>query len=120
MFEVRRSEDDELCGFVVAHGDEWRALTVFGGLLGNHADRDEAERQVLNDGLASMAERWTLIDHETGEDQIVCIQETNPGSVTLALDYYSLQGVPTLTLTTGDLQSGRWTLRRWQRSPSSA
>jgi hypothetical protein len=112
VFEVRRPDDDELCGFVVDDGDGWQATTVFGGLLGMHADRGDAERQVLNDGLASMAERWTLIDHDSGEDQIVCIQETNPGSVTLALDFFSLPGVPTLTLTRDDLRSGRWTLRR--------
>lgn len=112
MFEVRRRDDDELCGFVVDDGNRWQAITVFGGRLGTHTDRADAERQVLNDGLASMAERWTLIDNVSGEDQIVCIQETKPGRVTLALDYYSLPGVPTLTLATDDLQSGRWTLRR--------
>ena len=112
MFEVRRPDDDELCGFVTTDSSNWLAVTVFGGLLGAHTCRDDAERQVLNDGLASMAERWTLIDGESGEEQIVCIQETNPTSVTLVLDYYSLPGVPTLTLTRDDLQSGRWTLRR--------
>jgi hypothetical protein len=112
VIEVGRDEDDELCGFVVDDGGRWRAVTVFGGRLGTHTDRADAERQVLNDGLASMAERWTLIDHDSGEDQIVCIQETEPGRVILALDYYSLPGVPTLTLTTDDFQSGRWTLRR--------
>jgi hypothetical protein len=112
VFEVRRPDDDELCGFVTDGAEGWLAVTVFGGLLGSHPDRDDAERQVLNDGLASMAERWTLVDSESGEEQIVCIQETNPSSVTLALDYYSLPGVPTLTLSRDDLQSGRWTLRR--------
>lgn len=97
----------------MALGDEaWRALTVFGGVLGAHATRDDAERQVLNDGLSSLADRWTLSDDESGDEQIVCIQEANPDGVTLALDYYSLPGVPTLRLATSELSGGRWTLRR--------
>lgn len=112
VFEVRRPDDDELCGFVVVDGERWQAVTVFGGELGRHDDRDDAERQVLEDGLTSMAERWTLTDHDSGEARVVCIQEANPASVTLALDYFSLPGVPTLTLTRRDLDSGRWTLGR--------
>lgn len=110
--EVRRAEDDELCGTVAECGDAWLALTMFGGRLGAHASRDEAERQVLNDGLASLADRWTLVDTRSGEEQIVCIQEASPETVTLALDYYSLPGVPTTTVARGDLDSGRWVLRR--------
>jgi hypothetical protein len=80
--------------------------------LGVHDRRDDAERQVLDVGLASLAERWMLIDAATGEEQVVCIQQASPSSVTVALDYYSLPGVPTTTIAARDLASGRWQLQR--------
>jgi hypothetical protein len=112
VIEVRRADDEELCGYVVAAGEAWQSMTVFGGVLGSHDERDGAIRHVLDVGLASLAERWILVDATTGEDQIVCIQEASPEGVTLALDYYSLPGVPSLALTTDDLAGGRWQLRR--------
>ena len=87
-------------------------MTIFGGRLGTHDRREDAERQVLDAGLASLAERWTLTDTASGEEQVVCIQQASPSSVTLALDYYSLPGVPTMTLARSDLASGRWQLHR--------
>ena len=112
MEQVRRREDDELCGHVVEREGSWSALTVFGAELGRHDSRDGAVDQVLGEGLSSLADRWTLVAGATGEEQIVCIQEANPARVTLALDYFSLPGVPTLTLTADQLASGEWHLRR--------
>ena len=112
MIEVRRRHDDELCGFIEECGSAWRALTVFGGCLSVHDRRDDAEREVLDAGLASLAERWTLIDATTGEEQVVCIQEASPTKVTLALDYYALPGVPSRTITRDELAEGRWRLQR--------
>ena len=106
MQEVRRADDGELCGHVVAHDDEWHALTVFGGVLGAHPSRDDAERHVLGDGLSSLAERWEYRPGPDGEWQVVCIQEARPGWVRLALDYYSMPGVPTATVTAADLAAG--------------
>ena len=105
-------DDDELCGYVDGHGAEWHAMTIFGGRLGTHDRREDAEHQVLDVGLASLAERWTLIDAATDEEQVVCIQQASPASVTLALGYYSLPGVPTLTISRHDLATGRWQLQR--------
>ena len=112
MEQVRRTDDDELCGHVDVRDGSWCALTVFGAELGRHDGRDAAVDQVLAEGLASLAERWTLRRGATGEEQVVCIQEANPDTVTVALDYYSLPGVPTLTITTDQLSSGEWDLRR--------
>ena len=112
MIEVRREGDDELCGYVEARGRDWYAMTIFGGCLGVHSDREAAERQVRAVGLASLAERWTLIEVASGEEQVVCIQEASPASVTLALGYYSLPGVPAQTISRTDLTGGRWDLRR--------
>jgi hypothetical protein len=112
MIQVRRPDDEELCGFVDGRDGEWHSLTIFGGRLGIHDHRDDAEREVLDVGLASLAERWVLIDAATGEEQVVCIQQASPSSVTLALDYYSLPGVPTTIVAASELASGRWQLRR--------
>jgi hypothetical protein len=107
--EVRRG-DGELCGFVAEIDDGWAATTVFGGRLAVHGSVDAAVEHVLTAGLGSLAEHWTLVDRSTGQSQIVCIQEASPEGVTLALDYYSMPGVPTLRLTRDDLAGDRWQL----------
>lgn len=112
MHDVRRSSDNELCGKVTCRSDRWVALTVFGGILDEHTDRQSAEAQVLSEGLASLADRWTLIEIETGDEEIVLIQEANESRVVLAIGYYSLPGVPTVTITSDDLEAGRWVLHR--------
>jgi hypothetical protein len=112
MIEVRRDEDYELCGFVAEAGDRWLAMIVFGAELGHRADYDEAVQLVLNEGLASLADHWMLSGPDVDGEQIVCIQQASQGSVTLALDYYSMPGVPSLTLSADQLRSGLWTLLR--------
>jgi hypothetical protein len=112
MDAVRRPSDGELCGHVEQRAGAWRALTVFGGVLGTHDRRDEAEAQVLQEGLASLAERWTLRHGDGGEPEVVCIQEANASSVTVARGWYSMPGVPTLTISAAQLASGAWELRR--------
>jgi hypothetical protein len=106
MIEVRRPSDGELCGHVRMIDGTWQSLTVFGGHLGEHSSQDAAEEHVLNVGLASLAERWWLRQQPSAEWQIVCIQEANTDSVRVALGYYSLPGVPTLTITRQQMQAG--------------
>jgi hypothetical protein len=110
--EVRRQGDDELCGHIGYRDGRWRALTVFGAVLGSHDSRDAAERQLLEEGLASLAERWTLRNGESGDEEVVCIQEANAAAVTVARGYYSLPGVPTLTITAGQIAAGEWEMHR--------
>lgn len=112
MNEVRRPDDGELCGHVLAADGQWHALAVFGGLLGTHDDQAAATDQVRHEGLASLAERWQYRADPTAEWQVVCIQEAAPQSVRLALDYYSMPGVPTVTHTREQLESGQVALRR--------
>jgi hypothetical protein len=112
MIEVRRPEDGELCGFVAERDGGWDAVTVFGALLGEHDGRTDAERHVRDVGLASLAERWMLVDTTSGDEEIVCIQHASPQEVTVALGYYSLPGVPTRTLARAELDAGRWQLVR--------
>jgi len=109
---VRRTEDGELCGHIAERDGRWCALTVFGAELGSHDSRDAAKQQILDEGLASLAERWTLRNGATGDEEVVCIQEANPEAVTVALGYYSLPGVPTVTITAAQLASGEWVMRR--------
>jgi hypothetical protein len=110
--EVTRTDDDELCGHVDRRDGRWCALTVFGGLLGRHDQRETAVEQVLAEGLASLAERWTLRNGETGDDEVACIVEANAGAVTVARGYYSMPGVPTLTITADEIARGTWELLR--------
>lgn len=102
--EVRRDGDHELCGYVAADdgGGHWLAMTIFGAPLGTSSTPDRAVEHVLAEGLAVLAERWTL--RRPGEpDEIVCILEANPGEVTVALGYYATPDVPTLTITAAEL-----------------
>ena len=107
---LRRPSDGEICGYVDQRDGQWHALTVFGAVLGRHDQRSIAADQVLTEGLSSLAERWTLRNRESGDEEVVCIQEANAASVTVARGYYSLPGVPTLTITTDQLASGEWEL----------
>ena len=111
MEEVRRPADGELCGHVELSDGSWCARVVFGASLGCHSTRADAVAHVLSEGLASLAERWTLQGPD-GAEQVVCIQEANEQSVTLALGYYSMPGVPTLTITSSEFAEGRWSMYR--------
>ncbi len=106
--EVRRQPDGELCGHVEERAGQWYGLTVFGAVLGRHDTRRSAVDHVLADGLASLAERWTLRRGDSGEEEVVCIQEANAAAVTVARGYYSMPGVPTLTITAAQITSGEW------------
>lgn len=107
MQEVRRS-DGELCGYVSQLEGRWLGLSVFGATLAELPTEDDVRRHVEHCGLVALADRWTLIDVASGEEQVVCIQQTSPVEVTVALDYYSLPGVPTMTISVPDLR------RRWR------
>ena len=98
MIEVHRPSDGELCGHVRPFADGWQSLTVFGGILGTHDTQHAAEAHVRDEGLASLAERWMYRPDPSADWQVVCIQEASAESVRLALDYYSMPGVPTVTL----------------------
>lgn len=112
MDEVRRATDDELCGFVDRRDGRWLALTVFGAVLGGHGGEAAARDHVLAEGLASLTERWTLVEGATGEEEVACILEANPLQVTVARDHYAMPGVPTLTISADQFAAGEWELRR--------
>ena len=113
VHEVRR-DDGELCGFVATDDVAWRALTVFGGLLGTYTTVAEARAQVVELGLASLAERWVLTDAESGEQELVGIREVSPGHVVVGDPWYSLPGEQTRSIAVADLESGRLRLERYR------
>lgn len=110
MDALRRPSDGELCGYVEQRDGQWHALTVFGAVLGRHDRRSDAAEQVLTDGLSSLTERWTLRHGESGDEEVVLIQEVSGDAVTVARGYYSLPEVPTLTITKDQIASGEWEL----------
>lgn len=109
MQEVRR-DDGELCGFVTAEDGRWWAMAVFGAALSQHDGEEDARRHVIGNGLAALADRWTLIDSASGDEQVVCIQHASPAEVSVALGYHAVPGVKTLTIPAAELASGRWRL----------
>lgn len=111
MEAIHRSEDHELCGYVSSAGDRWQATTVFGAVLSEHDAHDAAVAAVLDEGLPSLADRWTLCRPD-GSSQIVRVVEAFAGSVILALDLVAMPSVPTMTLTAAQLASGEWQLTR--------
>lgn len=108
---VRREEDGELCGFVEERDGRWIALSVFGGVLHESHDRDDARRYVLDHGLASLAERWVL---RGGPDarapETVLIVEARSCSVTVSFGPAAVPGVESLTIPRTDLDAGLWRL----------
>lgn len=114
LIEVRR-DDSELCGYVAEQSNEtdratWRALTVFGGLLGERDDEASATNLVLERGLSSLADRWELHNLENGTEEVVLIVEASPGAVTVAVGYFAGPGVPNLRFSVADITSGPWRL----------
>ena len=84
-------------------------LTVFGASLGVHPTRLDAEGHVLNEGLASLMERWILTADDGSTEEIVCIQEAHPDEITIVLGYYACTGVPTMRSTGRPTRdAGRW------------
>ena len=80
--EVRRDEDDELLGYVESdRNGGWRALTVFGGLLGEAGTVDEAVAELESSGLSSLAETWWYRSPEDGRWVAAVILEARPGEV---------------------------------------
>lgn len=119
MEEIRR-DDGELCGFVAQAEDGWAALTVFGSMLATFDDDEAARREVRESALAALSDRWTLIDGVTGAEQIVCIQQASPTEVSVALGYYSLPGVESLTLSGTELNVGSVASRTSHVRPPSS
>ena len=85
---------------------------MFGAVLGAHEQKVNAIAQVQDDGLASLAERWMLDRYDGEPEAVVCVVEANASGVMLALDYYSMPGVPTLWVSSAEIIAGRVRLRR--------
>ena len=54
---------------------------MFGVVLGEHDQREPAIGQVLDEGLPSLSERWTLRRGASGEEEeVVCVVEAHAGA----------------------------------------
>ena len=104
--EVRRIDDGELLGSVRRVGDEWLALTVFGGVLGRAATEAEARVVVERDGLASLQRRWFYRPAGSEEWEVVLIQEAWPGRPRVVLGPHALPGVATIEIASSHLEAG--------------
>lgn len=103
--EVRR-DDGELCGYVLTTPTGWSALTVFHAPLADFDDAADAAGHVLAVGLTVLRERWSYRPSPEAPWQVAVIVEAYPGRALLALDYYALPGVDTVTVTGVDLAAG--------------
>jgi hypothetical protein len=106
VIEIRRPDDGELCGYVQVSEATWQSVTVFGATMADHIDQAEAEAHVLDHGLAVLAEHWWYRQQAGDEWQVACIIEARPGEVRLALDYYPMPDVATVSVTRSDLAKG--------------
>jgi len=84
--EVRRSEDGELLGYVLAEGDRWRPVTVFLGALGPSASLETALAAVHDRGLSALAEPWWCRLTDGGPWQPCRLLEVRPDEVRLRLE----------------------------------
>ncbi len=104
--EVRR-DDGELLGFVRPTDDgRWAGLAVFGGTIGTRPTVAAARALVLEDGLASLADRWFYRPAGDGDWQVVRIQEAWPGRAVGVVGLYALPDVPPFEVKAADLAAG--------------
>lgn len=92
--EIRREDDGELVGFVAPEGESahWQALTVFGGVLGEHHDAESARVQVEQIGMSSLAERWWI---DLGSGWEVCsLVEASPERLVVVRNHHCFDRTP--------------------------
>ncbi|WP_410601495.1 hypothetical protein [Amycolatopsis sp. lyj-90] len=87
---VYRAEDGEHVGYVVPAPDtRWQALTVFGYPLGGPAAFDDSVALLEAEGLAVLAERWSV---KHGEDWVTCrLVETSPEAVVVQINDFGAE-----------------------------
>ncbi|WP_410647379.1 hypothetical protein [Amycolatopsis sp. cmx-4-54] len=87
---VYRAEDGEHVGYVVpAPETRWQALTVFGYPLGGPAAFDDSVALLEAEGLAILAERWSV---KQGDDWVGCrLVETSPEAVVVQIDDFGAE-----------------------------
>lgn len=112
MQEIRRSADNELCGYVRERDGVWESLTVFLATLAHHTNRADAVDHVERVGLTALGDVWEYRDEGSDHWEPVRIVEASPTRVTIAIGYYSLPGVPTVSLPAAVVGTGGRLRRR--------
>jgi hypothetical protein len=89
---VRRPSDDELVGFLVPDGEDYRPATVFGYVLGPATSEAEARAVLIATGLDLLDERWVLVHESVDRPTLVEIAEASPERVVVQTLYYAMSG----------------------------
>jgi hypothetical protein len=110
---VRRTEDNELMGFVRPLGAAWEACTVFGYPFAKAPSEQAAAGLVREQGLAILTELWRYFDGDDETWHPGLIQEAAPDRVTVvrASEY----GLPDPDVRKTVLLEGRSASRRLKR-----
>jgi hypothetical protein len=82
MHTIRREEDDEVMGHLVAVGDHWQPTSVFNAALAEPTTLEQAEDIVHRDGLSCLTDTW-LVELESGHWREARLQEAKPDAVRL-------------------------------------
>ena len=88
----RRSDDDELLGYLEPVKNAFQARTVFGHPIGAPDEEAAARRALDAGGLTYLAERWLLSLDGREEPVTVQIVEATPATVTLKSVDYGYEG----------------------------
>lgn len=99
---IRRSEDNELLGFITEIDGKWQALTLFGIPFGAAEQKEQAESLVRNNGLAVLTGVWEYYNNSLGDWQPCILKEANEHTVTVIetnfMGYQDSQESKTITL----------------------
>lgn len=87
--EHRRTDDNELLGFLVPDGEGFVPVTVFGSELAASAAREEAEAELNRRGLSYLAERWTLQLEDQAPIQVEIVEASPQEVVVQNVDFGS-------------------------------
>ncbi len=86
---VQEEDSGELLGYISKELSAWKAMTIFGYVLGRVESKGKAESMVRNDGRAALAGLWRYQDsdhdwyacviQEAYEDRVVVVRTNELG-----------------------------------------
>lgn len=82
----RREEDGELLGYLVPSSDKYVPVTVFGYVLGDPTDFEDAAEVLESVGMSYLAERWWL-RRDDGWLAVEIVEASPDGVVVQSVDF---------------------------------